>query len=104
MIEVLGHRVLIKPKDLEKKSAGGIIIEYADQEKAHRMATQEGTVVQIGPSAWQVEALGGEPWCNPGDDVIFAKYAGKLVKDPEDGAEYFVVNDEDIQCRTKRAH
>ena len=101
MIEVLGHRLLIKPKDVETKR-GDIIL--AVDVKAERTATQEGTVIQVGPTAFSLDALGGEPWVQPGDDIIFARYTGKVVKDPETGDEYFVINDEDVQCRTKRAN
>ena len=101
MIEVLGHRLLIKPKDVETKTAGGIVL--AVDTKAERTATQEGTVVQVGPNAFKLEALGGVSWVASGDEVIFARYAGKQVKDPETKEEYFVINDEDVQCRTKRA-
>ena len=101
MIEVLGHRLLIKPKEVETKTKSGIVLSV--DVKAEKTATQEGTVVQVGPNAFSIDALGGTPWVNPGDDVIFARYAGKIVKDPETNEEFFVINDEDVQCRTKRA-
>jgi co-chaperonin GroES (HSP10) len=101
MIEVLGHRLLIKPKEVETVSKGGIVM--AVDVKAERTATQEGTVIQVGPNAFSIDALGGVPWVSPGDEVIFARYAGKQVRDPETNEEYFVINDEDVQCRTKRA-
>lgn len=93
-LKVLGNRVLIKPKDLEKKSEGGIIIEYGSMEKVHKMASQEGTVVDIGPEAWSDYAT---KWCNVGDKVIFAQYSGKFVTDPETKEDFIVINDEDIQ-------
>ncbi len=100
MLEVIGHRVLIKPKDLEVKTASGIVINYGDAEKRHRMATMEGTVVGIGPLAWN-DWGDGSKWVEVGDRVIFAQYAGKLVDDPDTKEEFFVVNDEDVQVRIK---
>lgn len=99
MLEVVGNRVLIKPKDLEQKTASGIIINYGEAEKRHKMATMEGTVVGIGPCCW--EDYPGDPWVSVGDRVIFAQYAGKIVTDPDTGEEFFVTNDIDVQVRIK---
>ena len=97
----LGNRVLILPDSIEEVSKGGIIIgggaEFERQEKA---ACTTGTIVDFGPSAWLDPALGGEPWVKKGDRVVFAKYSGKYIKDPEDDKiEYMVVNDDAIQVR-----
>jgi len=100
MLEVIGHRVLIKPKALEKKTESGLIIEYGESEKHHRAGTMEGTIVGIGPLAWN-DWGDGSNWVEVGDDVIFAQYAGKLVKDPETKEDFFVINDEDVQVRVK---
>ncbi len=94
MLKVVGDRVLIRPKDLEKKSKGGIIIEYGDQEKVYKMATQEGEIVDIGSEAYSEYK---EKWVKVGDRVIFAQYAGKFVEDPETEEKYIVINDIDVQ-------
>lgn len=98
MLKVVGDRVLIKPKDLERKSKGGILIEYADMEKAHKMATQEGEIVDIGPEAYSEYK---EPWVKVGDRVIFAQYAGKFIEDPDTEDKYIVINDIDVQIVIK---
>lgn len=94
MLKVVGDRVLIKPKDLEKKSKGGIILNYGDQENVYKMATQEGTIIDIGPEAYNEYK---EPWVKVGDQVIFAQYAGKFLEDPETEEKYIVINDIDVQ-------
>lgn len=100
MLEVVGHRILIKPKELETKTASGIVINYGNDEKRHKVATMEGTVVGIGKLAWH-DWGSGSHWVNVGDRVIFAQYAGKLVQDPDTKEEFFVINDEDVQVRIK---
>lgn len=100
MLEVVGNRVLIKPKDLEVKTASGIVISYGSDEKRHKMATMEGTIAGIGPLAWK-DWGDGSNWVEVGDRVIFAQYAGKLVQDPDTKEEFFVINDEDVQVRIK---
>jgi len=99
MLKVVGNRVLIKPKELEKKTQTGIIINYGEAEKRHEAATMEGTIIDIGPCCW--EDYSDRQWCQVGDRVIFAQYAGKIVKDPEDDQKYFVINDIDVQVVIK---
>jgi len=98
MLEVVGHRILIKPKELEKKTESGILLEYGEAEKRHRAATMEGVIAGIGPLAWH-DWGDGSNWVSVGDKVLFAQYAGKLVTDPESKEDFFVVNDEDVQVR-----
>lgn len=102
MIEVLGHRLLVKPQELERRTKSGIVIEYGEDERRLRAATQLGEVVQVGPKAWGPPHFDGEPWVQVGDYVVFARYSHKSVLDPDTGIEYFVVNDEDIQCRISK--
>lgn len=94
-LKAVGNKVLVKPKELETKTASGIILNYGDAEKRHRAATQQGTVVDIGPQAWW-DYQGG-PWCKVGDEIIFAQYAGKIVDDPDSNEQFFVIHDEDVQ-------
>lgn len=104
-LRAVGHRVLVKPDPVEKKSAGGLYL--AVDEKRERAASQKGTIVQVGPMAWKNEVYGygiegWEPWCKPGDRVFFARYAGKFIRanedDPYSEEVYVVLNDEDIQA------
>jgi chaperonin GroES len=92
MIEPAGHRVLILPEVVEEKTQGGIILAAATKER-DQQATMRGTVVKVGVNAWKAYD-DGLPWAAEGDQVIFRKYAGEVVKD--NGTEYRVVNDEDI--------
>lgn len=98
-----GHRVLVKPDDVEKTSKGGIIITIDD--KYEKASQETGTVVKIGFQAWKAfcnEQLAdgttkwGEPWCKEGDKVIYVRHAGKRVKDPVTEIEYVLLNDADI--------
>ena len=102
-LKVVGDRVLIRPKDLKREhDAGGvkIALAYGDMEKAHKMASQEGTIVDIGPEAWGDYKT---QWAEVGDNVIFAQYSGKFVTDPETSEDFIVVNDIDVQVVIKNA-
>ena len=96
-LEPLGNRVIVLPDPVEEVSAGGIILNL--DERQERAACSTGTIVDFGPSAWLDPILGGEPWVDKGDRVVFAKYSGKFVTDPDDDKEYVVVNDDAIQAR-----
>ncbi len=77
----LGERVLLKAEKSEEKTAGGIFIPQAAQEK-----TQIATVVAIGDS--------DEIKVKVGDKVLHDKYAGTEIKDG--GEDYLIVNAQDI--------
>jgi len=108
MLEALGNRVIIKPDPIEKVTSGGIVIAQTENYmREERAATSTGVVVGFGEAAWLDPAMGGEPWVDVGDRVVFARYAGKFVTDPDDDEEYVVINDDAIQARvfieTKKA-
>lgn len=112
MLKALGHRLLIKPDAVKEqknvdlpsslRDKGFEVHLPVDMEKREEAGTQTGTVIDVGPTAWR--AFDGaderwQPWCQPGDRVIFARYAGKWVEDPETKEKFFVINDEDVQVK-----
>lgn len=96
MIKAIGYRVLIKADPVETTTESGIIL--AIDEKRERVAQEYGEVIDIGPLAWKEinKNYSDEPWCKVGDRVVFSKYGGKLVIDPDTAQEYVILNDEDI--------
>ncbi|MGC9317980.1 MAG: co-chaperone GroES [Armatimonadota bacterium] len=89
MLKPLGERVLLKPLEAEEKSAGGIILPEAAQERP-----REGKVVATGPGEIDAD---GEPMglsVEEGDIVIYASFGGTEVQ--IDGEDYLIVNEEDI--------
>jgi co-chaperonin GroES (HSP10) len=110
MLEVLGHRVLVKPDPVKDqidlpedlKNVGFQVHMPVDLEKREAAGTQVGTVISVGPTAWRAfdgDDPNWQPWCKPGDRILFARYAGKIVEDPETKERFFVLNDEDVQCK-----
>lgn len=97
MIKPLGFRVLIEPCDMEKVTEGGIVLPdtTVDRQKA---VTQEGYIVDVGPSAWKDLDKNG-PWAKVGDKVLYSKYGTKRLIDPTTSKEYVLANDEDIMCK-----
>lgn len=102
MIKVCGHRILVRPILLNEsddvfkaaKAVGLSIIR--NDEKREAESVDQGVVVQVGPTAWK--DFNTDPWCKEGDTIVYAKFAGKKVTDPDSKEDYVVLNDEDVVC------
>jgi chaperonin GroES len=93
-IEPTEFKVLIKPKTVEEKTAGGIIIPDESKDR-EQFAQMEGELVAVSPLAFTyADWKDGSP-PKPGNRVLFAKFAGAKVKG-RDSVEYRIVNDKDI--------
>lgn len=93
----VGNRVIIKQQSLETTTESGIILQL-ENEAAEQAANVQGTVLAIGSACWNPEVW-PEPWAKVGDEVSFAKYAGKNIYDPSNDEHYLIMNDIDIVCR-----
>ena len=87
-----GHRVLVRPLEIEEKTASGIILSTAAQKDREDMANTTGLVIEVGDTAFEGSPM---PWCRVGDRIVFAKYAG-LVYLGKDNVKYRVINDENV--------
>lgn len=99
-IEVKGPRVLVKPYKLEevdetykKIREAGLVVPDSDEKKREQAALDKGVVVQIGHLAFK-DWGDGTQWCQVGDSVVWARYAGKMIQ--VDGVDHYILNDEDI--------
>ncbi|MDD4730856.1 MAG: co-chaperone GroES [Desulfovibrio sp.] len=83
-LKPLHDNVLIQREESEERTASGIIIPDAAQERPQR-----GTVLAVGPGK-------GETPMNvqKGDSVLFGKYAGTEFK--VDGQELVIMRQDDI--------
>ena len=84
----LGDKVVIKVKDEEVKTVGGIVLPGSAQEKP-----QQGTVVAVGTG----EIIDGKKVpldVKVNDQVIYSKYSGNEVK--IDGEEFLIIRQADI--------
>lgn len=90
------YKVLIRPKAVEEKTKGGIIMPDATKER-DQYAQIEGVLVAVSPLAFTYDDKWPEGYALPkiGDRVLYAKYAGTDVEG-SDGVKYRLVNDRDI--------
>jgi len=89
LIRPLGDRVVVKPLASEEVTKSGIVLPDTAKEKP-----QEGEVVSVG-SGRILDSGDRVPIdLNPGDKVLFSKYAGNEVK--IDNVEYLILREMDI--------
>ncbi len=80
-VKPLGNRVLIKVKETEEKTAGGIFIPQTAQEK-----TQRGVVEAIGTDEDLAVKVGNE--------IVYDKYAGTQIN--IDDKDFLIISGDDI--------
>ena len=83
-IKPLADRVLVKNDKAETKTASGLIIPEAAQEK-----TQTAVVVEVGPGTTDNPIT-----VKKGDRIMYDKYAGTQVK--IDGEDHLILRMNDI--------
>lgn len=94
VLEPVGYFLLVKPQEIEETTEGGIILASTTL-KQDRLATDIGVIQKIGPIAWKGFA-DGTPWAKVGDVIMYAKYAGKRITDPDSLVEFILINDNDV--------
>lgn len=88
-IRPLSDRIVVEPREVETKTAGGIVIpDSADKDKPI-----QGTVLAIGNGKY-VDGKLQPLQVKVGDNILFGKYAGTNVK--LDDQEYLVMREEDV--------
>jgi co-chaperonin GroES (HSP10) len=93
-LKAVGHMLMIRPDPIEKEHKGIILVR---DEKLERAATDSGTVVDIGETAWF--GFGdNRPWVKIGDKVLYKRYSGVFIKDPKTEEEFVIINDDDLKA------
>ena len=89
-----GHMLLVLPVEVEVTTRSGIVLATATQSQRESMAQTEAEVVALGNTAYSDQPV---PWCQVGDKVVFAKYAGTICQG-NDGKTYRLINDLDVKA------
>lgn len=98
-ITCLEYKVLVRPKAVEARTAGGIILPDETKDR-DQTASMEGAVVGISRLAFSFEV--NAPKAELGDTVVFQRFAGIRVTG-NDGVEYRLMNDKDVVAVRRRA-
>jgi chaperonin GroES len=88
-LKPLDDRIVIKQSDAEEKTAGGIILPDAAQEKP-----QTGKVVAIGPGKLLDDGKRAKMSVKKNDEVIYGKYIGSDIE--IDREKYVILRESDV--------
>lgn len=94
--EPTGYRILVAPKQVEEKTAGGIHLpeERVDKESD---ASIVFCVLKLGPDAYLDKKKFPEgPWCKEGDWIIAPSYSGTRIK--IHGMDFRIINDDTVHA------
>ncbi|GAB4158864.1 MAG: co-chaperone GroES [Planctomycetaceae bacterium] len=91
-LKPLDDRVVVRPLEAEEKTAGGIVLPDAAQEKPQR-----GKVVAVGPGRLLDSGERCEVALSVGDEVLFGKYGGTDIE--VDGEEVKILRESDILAK-----
>lgn len=90
-------KVLVLPKEVEKKTKGGLILSDATVEK-NEFGRMEGVLVAASPMAFKFEDWpDGARSPQVGDRVMFSRYNADSVQG-RDGATYWIMNDKSVMA------
>jgi co-chaperonin GroES (HSP10) len=96
------YKVLIRPVDVEEATLQGFSalknsgFRMAENMKdREQFAQMEGILIAVSPVAFNYEQFPEGSAPQPGDRVVYAKYAG-FTRKGKDGVEYRIVNDRDV--------
>jgi chaperonin GroES len=85
----LGDRVVVRRKESEEKSAGGIVLPGAAAEKP-----DQGLVLAVGKGKILEDGKVRPLEVKIGDRVLFGKYSGQAIK--IEGEELLMMREEDL--------
>ncbi|MBI3124473.1 MAG: co-chaperone GroES [Ignavibacteriales bacterium] len=88
-IQPLQDRVIVKPKEAEETTKGGIILPDTVKEKPF-----EGTVVAVGGGKILDNGTVAKLTVKVGDIVLYSKYSTSDIK--VEGEDYLIVRESDI--------
>jgi chaperonin GroES len=88
-LQPLGDRVVIEREESEGRTAGGIVLPDAAQDKPAR-----GTVISIGNGRLLEDGTRNKVQVKPGERVVFSSYAGEQFKVGD--SELLLMREDDI--------
>ena len=94
MLQPIGDRVIVKVKEEEEKTVGGIVLASNAKQKP-----TEGEVVAVGEGSYAENGSKIPMTVKEGDVVLYDKYSGTDVK--YDDEKYLVLHEKDILAIVK---
>ena len=91
-VQPRNDRVVIRRAEAEQASPGGILYpdSVRDKEKPQR-----GVVLAVGPGAWTTDGKRKPVGLQPGDVILYTRFAGEGFR-PDSGDDLLLVRDDDV--------
>jgi chaperonin GroES len=94
-IQPVEYNLVVRPEKVADKTAGGLHIPDTIRDR-DQYGEHKGTILAVSPMAFSFEEWPQDmPKPQPGQRIVFIKYAGTLVKGG-DGEDYRVMKDKDV--------
>ena len=93
-LKPLGDRVIVKPKEPEEVTKGGIILPDTAKEKP-----MEGEIIAVGEGKYADDGKLIKMELKVGDKVLYGKYSGTEIKINDD--EYLIMRESDVYAIIK---
>jgi len=99
-VKPVGYIIMVRPDEVLKRTASGIITGTANEHSREEVAMVEGTLVAVGRLAWK-DCGDAKPWAEIGDKVYFKRHVADRIKDDNDITDgkpqtYFLMTDTDL--------
>jgi chaperonin GroES len=94
-LKPLDDRVVVEPLSAEEKTAGGIVLPDAAQEKSQR-----GKVIAVGPGRMLDGGKRSPVAVEIGDEVLFGKYGGTEIE--VEGKDLKILRESDILAKVAK--
>jgi co-chaperonin GroES (HSP10) len=101
MIEPVTHKIVIKPFLIEEEDEAykaakrmGLDLSLEKTKDREQAAVDRGTVVAIGPTAFK--DFGADNPLTVGDEIVYARHAGKAVEDIYTKEKFVIILDDDV--------
>jgi len=93
-LKPLGDRVIVKPKEAEEVTKGGIIVPDTAKEKP-----VEGTIIAVGPGRVSDDGKTIPMELKQGDKILYGKYSGTEIKINDE--EHLIMRESDVYAIIK---
>ncbi len=93
-LKPLGDRLIVQAIEEDEKTASGIVLPDTAKEKP-----QKGKVVAVGDGKLDEDGKRIPLEVKKGDEVLYSKYGGTEVKDPDNGDELLVLRESDVLAK-----
>jgi chaperonin GroES len=95
-LKPLGDRLIVRAIEEDEKTASGIVLPDTAKEKP-----QKGKVVAVGDGKLDEDGKRIPLEVKKGDEVLYSKYGGTEIKDPDTAEDLLVLRESDVLARVE---